>query len=72
MPPEDFKIGDEEIKCRKDFRNLNVFTIDDASTRDIDDALSFEKIDYDVASIGVHIADVTHFVKKNSALDSEA
>jgi ribonuclease R len=65
-------IPKEEIKNRLDFRNKNVFTIDPEDAKDFDDALSFEKLENGNFSIGIHIADVSHYVKKDSALDAEA
>ena len=62
----------EEIKNRIDFRNKNVFTIDPEDAKDFDDALSIERLDNGNFSIGIHIADVSHYVKKDSALDQEA
>ncbi|MCR5303333.1 MAG: ribonuclease R [Lachnospiraceae bacterium] len=65
------RVSDEEIKGRLDLRDQLVFTIDGDHTRDFDDAvsLSFENGIY---TLGVHIADVSHYVKENSALDREA
>jgi ribonuclease R len=62
----------EEIKKRRDFRNITTFTIDPADAKDFDDALSFKKLENGNYEIGVHIADVTHYVRINSALDKEA
>lgn len=63
---------DKDIIGRKDLRKIRTFTIDGADTRDVDDALSVEKISKGRYRIGVHIADVTHYVKKDSELDKEA
>ena len=65
-------IPDEEIRSRIDYRNKNVFTIDPEDAKDFDDALSIEKLENGNYSIGIHIADVSHYVKKGSALDQEA
>jgi len=65
-------IPKEEIKKRLDYRNKNVFTIDPEDAKDFDDALSVEKLENGNLSIGIHIADVSHYVKKNSLLDVEA
>jgi ribonuclease R len=65
-------ITDAEIKNRKDFRNILTFTIDPVDAKDFDDALSIEKNNNGNFEIGVHIADVSHFVKKESFLDEEA
>ncbi|HMG93343.1 MAG TPA: ribonuclease R [Chryseolinea sp.] len=65
-------ISAEEIKKRVDFREITTFTIDPEDAKDFDDAISFRKIDEGVYEIGVHIADVTHYVKPNSELEKEA
>ena len=62
----------EEIRKRIDLRNKNVFTIDPEDAKDFDDALSLEELENGNFSIGVHIADVSHYVTKDSALDNEA
>jgi ribonuclease R len=62
----------EEIRKRIDLRNKNVFTIDPEDAKDFDDALSLEELENGNLSIGVHIADVSHYVTKGSALDNEA
>lgn len=59
-------------KGRKDLRHLNCITIDPATAKDFDDALSLHKEDDGTFSLGVHIADVSYYVKPNSALDTEA
>ncbi len=66
------KIGKEEIQSRRDFRKETTFTIDPADAKDFDDALSVKKIDDEHWEIGIHIADVTHYVKTGSKLDKEA
>jgi ribonuclease R len=68
----DSKLDPEEIKKRKDFREITTFTIDPESAKDFDDALSVEFLENDHIKIGVHIADVSHYVKDDSALDIEA
>ncbi len=65
-------ITEKEIKKRKDFRKVLTFTIDPADAKDFDDALSIKKIKNDLYEIGVHIADVSHFVETGTALDDEA
>ena len=60
-----------EIPDRLDLRDLPIFTIDGAATKDIDDAISVEKTENGYR-LGVHIADVSHYVKSKSALDNEA
>lgn len=57
---------------RKDLRDHRVFTIDPETARDLDDALHVKKLDDGNFEVGVHIADVSHFVKPNNALDREA
>ena len=66
------KISKEEIQKRRDFRNILTFTIDPVDAKDFDDALSFKKVDDDNYEIGIHIADVSHYVKKGTLLDKEA
>jgi ribonuclease R len=65
-------ITEKEIKKRKDFRDVLTFTIDPVDAKDFDDAISIKKLKKDIYQIGVHIADVSHFVKEGSALDQEA
>ncbi|MEL6122125.1 MAG: ribonuclease R [Bacteroidota bacterium] len=61
-----------DLDERRDFRNTLTFTIDPHNAKDFDDAISYRTLDGGLTEIGVHIADVTHFVKENSALDLEA
>ena len=65
-------ISEEEIKNRRDFRNTLTFTIDPVDAKDFDDALSFKKIDREIFEIGIHIADVSHYVNPDTLLDKEA
>jgi len=65
-------IPEEEIKKRRDFRDTTTFTIDPYNAKDFDDALSVKKLDSDNYEIGIHIADVSHYVKENNILDKEA
>lgn len=62
----------EEIAKRRDFRDILTFTIDPADAKDFDDAISFKNLDNGNIEVGVHIADVSHYVRPNSALDKEA
>ena len=62
----------QEIKKRKDFRDVTTFTIDPEDAKDFDDALSFRKLENGHYEVGIHIADVTYYVKPNSALEKEA
>ena len=66
------KITAEEIAKRRDFRNVLTFTIDPADAKDFDDAISFKNLENGNIEVGVHIADVSHYVRPNSALDKEA
>lgn len=61
-----------ELKKRRDFRDITTFTIDPFDAKDFDDALSFQKLDNGLYEVGVHIADVTHYVKPESKLEEEA
>ena len=65
-------IPDEEIKKRRDFRKTPTFTIDPADAKDFDDALSIIKLENGNWEIGVHIADVSYYVKPATQLDKEA
>ena len=66
------KIESKEIKQRRDFREITTFTIDPIDAKDFDDALSFEKTDENNFEIGIHIADVSHYVRPSTILDKEA
>jgi len=66
------KIQADEIKKRKDFRDTLTFTIDPATAKDFDDALSFKKLENGHFEIGIHIADVSFFVQEGTAIDHEA
>lgn len=65
-------LNPEEVATRRDFRNILTFTIDPADAKDFDDALSFQKLPNGNYEIGVHIADVSHYVRPGSAIDREA
>src|SRR6202008_435974 len=64
-------ISADEIKKRKDFRKITTFTIDPFDAKDFDDALSVRKLSNGNWEVGVHIADVSHYVKPGSILDKE-
>jgi ribonuclease R len=66
------EITDEEVSKRKDLRNLITLTIDPHDAKDFDDAISVRKLENGLTEVGVHIADVSHYVKPNTALDKEA
>ncbi|WP_321438907.1 ribonuclease R [uncultured Bacteroides sp.] len=66
------EISEEEIAKREDFRNVTTFTIDPKDAKDFDDALSIRKIKDGLWEVGVHIADVSHYVKEGSIIDKEA
>ncbi len=68
----DQRITAEEIKKRRDFRDVLTFTIDPKTAKDFDDALSFEILGEDLYEVGIHIADVSHYVQPGSILDKEA
>jgi ribonuclease R len=66
------EISVAEIKKRKDFRGITTFTIDPADAKDFDDALSIKHLKNGNVEVGVHIADVTHYVTPGSELEKEA
>jgi ribonuclease R len=66
------EISAEEIAKREDFRKVTTFTIDPKDAKDFDDALSIRKLKDGLWEVGVHIADVTHYVKEGSIIDKEA
>lgn len=68
----DTSIRDSEIKRRRDIREILTFTIDPKDAKDFDDALSFRKLKNGNYEIGIHIADVSHYVRPGNVLDDEA
>ena len=66
------QITAEDIAQRRDFRNILTFTIDPTDAKDFDDALSFRVLENGNYEVGVHIADVTHYVRPGSVVDEEA
>ena len=65
-------IPNEEYERRRDLRDKTIFTIDGADAKDLDDAISIEELSNGNYKLGVHIADVTHYVREKSHLDKEA
>jgi len=65
-------ITQQEIAKRRDFRDILTFTIDPFDAKDFDDAISFKRLDNGNYEVGVHIADVSHYIIPDSALDKEA
>lgn len=65
-------ISSDEIARRRDMRDILTFTIDPVDARDFDDAISFRKLKSGLYEIGVHIADVSHYLDEGSLLDTEA
>ncbi|GGD22481.1 ribonuclease R [Flavobacterium orientale] len=68
----DTSVTEEEIAKRRDMRKALTFTIDPKDAKDFDDALSFEKLDNGNYEIGIHIADVSHYLQEGTILDDEA
>lgn len=66
------KTEQNEIDQREDYRKIATFTIDPADAKDFDDALSYQELQNGNIEIGVHIADVSHYVKPNDTIDQEA
>jgi ribonuclease R len=66
------KISNIDLNNRRDMSDIITFTIDPVDAKDFDDAISFRKLSKNLFEIGIHIADVSHYVKKNSLLDKEA
>lgn len=69
MPDE---ITKEDLRTRRDFRHVTTFTIDPEDAKDFDDALSYNLLDSGNIEVGIHIADVSFYVQKGTALDKEA
>lgn len=65
-------VREADLKARRDLRGKNIFTIDGADSKDFDDAVSIERMENGNYLLGVHIADVAHYVKEDAPLDKEA
>ena len=65
-------VAGDEVKKRRDLRKILTFTIDPADAKDFDDAISFRELKDGYYEVGVHIADVSHYIQPDSALDKEA
>lgn len=72
LPSENYKISQEEIEKREDLRHIQVCSVDPPGCKDIDDALHCRRLENGNYEVGVHIADVSHFVKPETAIDKEA
>jgi len=74
LPPEGhlWRVPEEEIKMRRDLRTTRIFSVDPIGCQDIDDTMHIKTLSNGDIEVGVHIADVTYFVRHNSELDKEA
>ena len=72
LPKLPWTITDEEVAKRADLRHLDICSVDPPGCTDIDDALHFRHVSAKKVEVGVHIADVSHFIRPNTALDKEA
>lgn len=68
----DYDVPEAEVKRRRDLRDEQIFTIDPEDAKDFDDAINIKRLDNGNYYLGVHIADVTHYMPRNSVLDEEA
>ena len=72
LPQMPWSITNDDVKSRTDLRHLNICSVDPPGCTDIDDALHCQRLENGNFEVGVHIADVSHFVRPNTALDKEA
>lgn len=72
LPFTPWAIPEIEYQKRRDLRSARVFSIDPATAKDLDDALHIKELDNGLFEVGVHIADVSYFLKRTTVLDSEA
>lgn len=72
LPQMPWSITEDDVKARVDLRDLDICSVDPPGCTDIDDALHCREIDDGKLEIGVHIADVSHFIRPGTALDLEA
>jgi protein SSD1 len=72
LPILPWSIPEEELNRRRDLRSERIFSIDPVTAKDLDDALHIKQLEDGFFEVGVHIADVSYFLKKGSALDNEA
>ncbi|KAI0318692.1 RNB-domain-containing protein [Amylostereum chailletii] len=72
LPPMPWTIPERELEVRKDLRGERIFTIDPETAKDLDDALSIKLNEDGTYDVGIHITDVSYFVKPNTALDRDA
>lgn len=72
LPPFTWQVSDHELASRRDLRSWRIMSVDPKGSQDVDDALSAEQLPSGHLRIGVHIADVSAFVREGSLLDAEA
>lgn len=72
LPQMPWQITEDDLKSRRDLRNLDVCSVDPPGCTDIDDALHCRKLEGGMYEVGVHIADLSHFIRHGTALDKEA
>lgn len=71
FPKPPYKVKEQDLSERQDLRKLCIFTIDPLTAKDLDDAMSCEKLDNGNFKVGVHISDVSYFLKEGTCLDKE-